>query len=444
MATLPVARGANGQPPRPPTDASSTVAPASTAAQAQATPVWRVSWKWPPTGTPRIETRSTSRATGRGVATPIVSARTTSPAPAATSRSARSATTPGSTSPSNGQPNEQLIVAVDGRSATARIRSTRAAASSSEAFPFRWLNDSVAASVTLTRPRPVAASRSQPRSLRTSPESSASTSPTAATTSSAPAICGTRSGLTKLTASIRGSPVAASRRTSSARTSGASVSGSFWSPSRGPTSHSVTRTPRGYSYWSASSGFRPAARRAGVIAASSPAITATTDEHDQLADRQLEAKVVLAERARHERRQEDPERQPERRPDQRRDHALVPDHPPRLPSRHPDRAQHPQLPRPLEDGQRERVHHPEEADDHRQGEQDVEQEQELLDLLILLVDPLRARLDACVREALERALDGRFRRRRALRGIEEREAVARALVELVECGLGDARGPSSG
>ena len=156
MATLPVARGANGQPPSPPTDASSTVAPASTADHAQATPVWRVSWKWPPTGTPRIETRSTSRATGRGVATPIVSASTTSPAPAPTTRSARSATTPGSTSPSNGQPNEQLIVAVDGRSAAARIRSTRAAASSSDAFPFRWLKVSVAASVTLTRPSPVA------------------------------------------------------------------------------------------------------------------------------------------------------------------------------------------------------------------------------------------------------------------------------------------------
>ena len=101
------------------------------------------------------------------------------PRPAVTSRSARSATTPGSTSPSNGQPNEQLIVAVVGRSATPRIRSTRAAASSSDAFPFRWLKDSVAASVTLTRSSGVAASRSQPRWLSTSPESSASTSPTA-------------------------------------------------------------------------------------------------------------------------------------------------------------------------------------------------------------------------------------------------------------------------
>ena len=98
-----------------------------------------------------------------------MSARTTSPAPAATSRSARSATTPGSTSPSNGQPNATLIVAVEGRSATARIRSTRAVASSSDALPLRWLKDSVAASVTLTRSSGVAARRSQPRSLSTRP-----------------------------------------------------------------------------------------------------------------------------------------------------------------------------------------------------------------------------------------------------------------------------------
>ena len=58
--------------------------------------------------------RPTRAFTAPGVATPIVSARTTSPAPAAVSRAARSATTPGSTSPSNGHPNEQLIVAVVG------------------------------------------------------------------------------------------------------------------------------------------------------------------------------------------------------------------------------------------------------------------------------------------------------------------------------------------
>jgi hypothetical protein len=49
----------------------------------------------------------------------------------------------------------------------------------------------------------------------------------AATTASASAICGTRFGLTKLTASMRGSPAPASLFTSSALTSGGKVSGSF-------------------------------------------------------------------------------------------------------------------------------------------------------------------------------------------------------------------------
>ena len=60
-----------------------------------------------------------------------------------------------------------------------------------------------------------------------------------ATTSSAPAICGTRSSRTKLTASTRGRPAAARRLTSSARVAGSSASASFWRPSRGPTSQSV-------------------------------------------------------------------------------------------------------------------------------------------------------------------------------------------------------------
>ena len=69
------------------------------------------------------------------------------PRPAA---SAISVTTSGSTAPSNRQPNATLIVAVVGRSAPARIRSTRSVASASVALPLRRLNSSVAASVTLT------------------------------------------------------------------------------------------------------------------------------------------------------------------------------------------------------------------------------------------------------------------------------------------------------
>ena len=78
----------------------------------------------------------------------------------ARSAPASSATRPGSTRPSNGQPKATLIVTVAGTCAAARICSTRATASSSEALPLRRLNSSVAPSVALTRSRPVAAKRS--------------------------------------------------------------------------------------------------------------------------------------------------------------------------------------------------------------------------------------------------------------------------------------------
>src|SRR5215210_4823949 len=57
-----------------------------------------------------------------------------------------------------------------------------------------------------------------------------------AITSSAPAICGTFFGFTKLAASIRVTPVAASLSQSSALDSGGSVFSSFCNPSLGPTS----------------------------------------------------------------------------------------------------------------------------------------------------------------------------------------------------------------
>ena len=84
--------------------------------------------------------------------------------------------------------------------------------------------------------------------------------------------------------------------------------------------------------------------------------------------------------------------------DQRRDDALVPDHSPRLSPRHADRTEHPQLARPLEDGQHERVHDPEQADDHRQREQHVEQADDVVERLLEVRLELRMRLDLCVCE----------------------------------------------
>ena len=126
----------------------------------------------------------------------------------------------------------------------ALIRPRIASASSGVAFWFSRPNESVAARLKWRLSRPVAANRSKPRSLRTSPEyTTPGRRSIAATTSSAPAICGTRPGWTKLTASIAGRPAAASRLTRSARTAGSSTACSFWSPSRGPTSQTVTLTP---------------------------------------------------------------------------------------------------------------------------------------------------------------------------------------------------------
>ena len=96
-ARLPLAPGANGQPPRPPTVPSMRAAPASRAASALAMPSPRVSWRCTPTGTVDRRAASCRRrgdVTSRGMAVPMVSA---SDMPAGASGEARSATA--STSP---------------------------------------------------------------------------------------------------------------------------------------------------------------------------------------------------------------------------------------------------------------------------------------------------------------------------------------------------------
>ena len=76
VGTLPVAAGANGQPPNPPMLASSTRTPASHAAQALAIPVLRVLWKWQRRATPGAasRTRVMTSATWLGTPEPMVTA----------------------------------------------------------------------------------------------------------------------------------------------------------------------------------------------------------------------------------------------------------------------------------------------------------------------------------------------------------------------------------
>ena len=98
-------------------------------------------------------------------------------------------------------------------------------------------------------------------------------------------------------------------------------------------------------------------------------------------------------------REEDAEREPDRRADERRDDALLADHPAHLAPRHPDRAQHPDLARALVDREHERVDHPEDAHEDREREHHVQERDELVEVGVLALDPLLARLELRVRDS---------------------------------------------
>ena len=205
----------------------------------------RVLWRWKPTAPRRPLDEPAHR---RGVATPIVSASTSSAAPS--SRAASSATAPGSTWPSNGQPNAHETVTVAGTSAEPRGSPRPAStASSSVAFPLR----SVEAlrrgerAVDPVEPGSARSARSRARSGRARELDAAAPRRSPPRPPPRPPSAARGRRARSDTASIRGSPAAARRATSSARVAGASASGSFWSPSRGPTSQIVTSIRRSFS-----------------------------------------------------------------------------------------------------------------------------------------------------------------------------------------------------
>jgi hypothetical protein len=99
----------------------------------------------------------------------------------------------------------------------------------------------------------------------------------------------------------------------------------------------------------------------------------------------------------------------------------------------------------LEDGEHERVDDPGHAHDHGEREQHVEHAQELLELPVLLVDPLLPRLHAGVRVLLNGSVDGLLvRLGRSARHLEERELVALDVEERVERPLWDRHGAEQG
>jgi hypothetical protein len=102
---LPLAPGANGQPPSPPTEASSRVTPAVTAAYALARPAPRVLWKCAPSGMSPMSGRTVAirSVTRRGVVVPMVSAIASRSTPASQAALTTSTTRWCGVGPSNGQ-----------------------------------------------------------------------------------------------------------------------------------------------------------------------------------------------------------------------------------------------------------------------------------------------------------------------------------------------------
>src|SRR3954465_7422132 len=242
---LPLAPGAKGQPPGPPTEASSCVTPAWTAASALAWPVPRVSWKCTPTAIPGQARRraSSSGVTRRGVVVPMVSPRQSWSAPAVTAARATSTVRVIGVRPSNGQ--SHAVAMMTSREppapcASAAISPTAATASAVLRPALARLCPSEAETTYSRFDTPESTARDPPRGLATRADQC--TSPqreSSAATWSASASAGTAFGETNDVASIRRTPVATSASSISSLASSGTGSSS-WRPSRIPTSRTST------------------------------------------------------------------------------------------------------------------------------------------------------------------------------------------------------------
>ena len=162
-AMLPVAFGANGQPPIPPTrgveDGRARLERRVRVREAGVAGVVQMDAD----RDSELDAVADELRTWRGTPTPTVSAKTISSAPPAGEPAGEIEHVPGSTAPSNGQPNAAPIV--DGRANPVgvrprTIRSAVSTDSSTDAFGLRWLKVSVAAKAKCTSSRPVASRRS--------------------------------------------------------------------------------------------------------------------------------------------------------------------------------------------------------------------------------------------------------------------------------------------
>ena len=241
IGTLPLAPGANGQPPSPPTLASSRTAPCSIATSPLAIANPRVSCRCTPTGTSTASTTaSTSAATSVGTPTPIVSARPIDDAPASAERRAASTTAAGAIGPSYGHPNDvDNVISITASSSPEANEANSVSASSVDAPALCRLWVSLTDTTYCRWSIPAASARSAPRRLSTSPQRTTSRCFVAALSASASAIAGTRSGRTKLVSSSSRTPAATSA-SAMAILASVLIGASSWSPSRRLTSRMST------------------------------------------------------------------------------------------------------------------------------------------------------------------------------------------------------------
>src|SRR5487761_927572 len=249
VAMLPVAPGAYGQPPSPPTDASKSATPSSSAVSTFASPVPRVLWKcrFRAVSGCRDRNSPTSACTRAGVAIPVVSPNETESAPSATARLATATVRSTGTSPSYGQPHAVATITwqvTPAWCAASMITAMSSSDSSVLRLTFLRLCVSEADTTASSSANPASSARAAPREFGTRAEY---LTPAARRicfqTSSASAICGMAFGCTNDTASIRCTPVADNRSISAILASGGTGS-SFCRPARGPTSRSDIRSGR--------------------------------------------------------------------------------------------------------------------------------------------------------------------------------------------------------
>src|SRR5271165_3159015 len=245
VAMLPVAPGANGQPPRPPTDASSLVTPSLTAAYALASPDPRVLWKCAPRGVSPMSWRTapTRSAVRRGVVVPIVSASASRSTALSHAREITSSTRGGGVGPSNGQSHAVATMTstdVPLSWAIATIPPICAAASALARPTLARLCPSDADTTYSINRRPAAIARLAPFGLATSAENSMSANrANSVASSAASASAGTFDGDTNAVASISRTPVAATASSSSSFAA-SGIGSSICRPSRSDTSRIVT------------------------------------------------------------------------------------------------------------------------------------------------------------------------------------------------------------